>query len=79
MPKDEKVLKVRILAHPGNSNPDKDDDKLSGVQTSEGDAFEGDVLELPEGEAKLLIGAGRAEEDVKDAPQRKAKKAAAQA
>lgn len=62
----EKTVKVRILAHPGNSNAG--DDTPSGVQTSEGDAFAGDVVELPEGEAKLLIAANRAEEDEADAP-----------
>jgi hypothetical protein len=71
---EEKIVRIKILPHPGNANPDKDADKLSGVQTSEGDVFEGDVIELPEGEARLIIGANRAIEDPGDAPKRRTAK-----
>jgi predicted nucleotide-binding protein len=56
-PKDKPPVSVRILAHPGNPEP-----KKSGVQTSLGDKFHGEIVELPADEAELLIGLGRAEE-----------------
>lgn len=53
----EKFLRVKILGHPGHPKPEE-----SGVQTSEGDLFHGTIVELPEDEARLLIGAKRAKE-----------------
>jgi hypothetical protein len=56
----ERTKKVTILAHPGHLHkPDN-----SAVQTSEGDKFTGEVVEVPENEAKLLIASKRAEEYV---------------
>lgn len=52
-----KTLSVKIVSHPGNSNP-----KASAVQTSDGDHFAGETVDLPEDEAKLLIATGRAKE-----------------
>lgn len=70
MAKQEKIT-VKILAHPGAP---ADQHENSGVQTSEGDKFHGEVVELPEDEARLLIGAKRAEEQKK--PEAKPKKTA---
>lgn len=59
-------MKVRIKGHPGN--PAHADPKrvkageASGVQTSKGDKFHGDIVDLPKDEAGLLIAAKRAEE-----------------
>jgi hypothetical protein len=56
----ERTKKVTILAHPGQLHQPE----FSAVQTSEGDKFAGDVVELPEGEVRLLVAAKRAEEYV---------------
>jgi hypothetical protein len=53
----EKIKRVRILAN--RAHPDK---KLSAVQTSAGDKFEGEIVEVPETEARMLIALGRGEE-----------------
>lgn len=59
-------MKVKIKGHPGN--PVHTDAKrskageASGVQTSKGDKFHGEVVDLPKDEAGLLIAADRAEE-----------------
>jgi len=60
---------VEILPHPGHGNPEN-----SAVQTSEGDKFSGEKVDLPADEAKLLIGAKRAIE-VKPASKARAEKA----
>jgi hypothetical protein len=65
-------MKITIIGHPGNpAHADKDKVKAgkhSGVQTSKGDKFHGDVVDLPKDEAGLLIAAKRAEEfDAKEA------------
>jgi hypothetical protein len=66
----EKTLTVKILGHPGHPKPEE-----SGVQTSEGDLFHGTIVELPEDEARLLIGSKRAKETDEKAGS-KAKKSA---
>ncbi len=59
-------MKIKIKGHAGN--PAHTDPKRvkngehSGVQTSKGDKFHGEVVDLPKEEAGLLIAAGRAEE-----------------
>lgn len=62
----ERVKKVRILAHPGApKDPQSGEPTIqSGVKTSVGDKFHGDLVELPESEVKLLIAMKRAEEYV---------------
>jgi len=59
-------MKVIIKSHPGNpAHVDKEKVKAgahSGVQTSKGDKFHGEVVDLPKDEAGLLIAAGRAKE-----------------
>lgn len=58
-------MRIKIKSHPGNpAHSDKDKLKAgahSGVQTSKGDKFHGDVVDLPKDEAGLIIAAGRAE------------------
>lgn len=58
-------MKIKIKSHPGNlAHVDKDKLKVgahSGVQTSKGDKFHGEVVDLPKEEAGLIIAAGRAE------------------
>ena len=49
------MAKVRILGHPGHGKP-----RESGVQTSEGDKFHGEIVDLPKDEAKMLVAMGRA-------------------
>lgn len=61
MPLPERTKKVRIVAHPGIPQHLLEN---SAVQTSDGDKFHGEVAELPENEAKMLIAAKRAEEYV---------------
>jgi len=57
-------MKVKIIGHPGNpAHADKERVKVgaaSGVQTSQGDKFHGESVDLPKDEAGLLIAAGRA-------------------
>jgi len=60
-------MKVEILRHPGNSDADR-----SAVQTSKGDFFTGEVVDLPEGEAGLIVAAGRGQESEKPVTVRKA-------
>jgi hypothetical protein len=59
-------MKITIKGHPGNpAHTDKQkvkDGAHSGVQTSKGDKFHGDVVDLPKDEAGLLIASGRAKE-----------------
>jgi hypothetical protein len=72
-------MKIKIKGHAGN--PVHTDAKRtkageqSGVQTSDGDKFHGDVVDLPKPEAGLLIAAGRAEavnpEDMEDVKEKK--------
>lgn len=61
-------MRIKIKSHPGNpAHVDKDKVKAgahSGVQTSKGDKFHGEVVDLPKDEAGLLIAAGRAVEFV---------------
>lgn len=65
MPIPQKTKKVRILFHPGTPLDEKGEPRhISGVQTSDGDKYHGDVAELPELEAKMLIASKRAEEFV---------------
>jgi len=57
-------MKIKIIGHPGNSvHTDAKRVKAgeaSGVQTSDGDKFHGEVVDLPKDEAGLIIAAGRA-------------------
>ena len=71
-------MKIKIIGHSGNpAHKDKDKAKAgahSGVQTSKGDKFHDEVVDLPEQEAGLLIAAKRAKEFDPEAEKEKEKK-----